>query len=641
MSDKITQDIHSSAPGEIIDLFELDMTGLPGASDEPILRWHSGQGEHGHGVVWQGNLYSSFPVEADGFEMSSSGRIPRPTLTVANITGLLTSSIKEYDDLLGSKVTRKRTFSKYLDSYCYRGGAGIAGTCTNPIDAYSKKDCTEGHWTPYTEESCTEEIGVYHCFRSAYTASSIYQENVYGVDYWKFFLALGVAGASEYDMTVTFSGFTEQASSINGTKELTWLAPSAWGIKVSDLPDVPTVYEVGVSDDTLSTSSNILPAIVSETIWVAADSATCITLGASWLPPTPVGVWYGNSTEDDMAYFPEEVWYIDRKAVETNTHIQFELTAAHDIIGVKLPSRTIVSNLCPWVYKDPSTCGYGGDTLNLAGGAYASTTIDSNGSTNILSLFGGAGYGHAPTVRVKTVKIPAEGVIRFRTNNIYKESWMNERHYWNSTQRYTKPTFTVASHSPDYVTPPLVYCPGLAGVSGFRQGDDASGGTITANIKYDGTIEVVVDSSFKLHKNTLKSMGATIHTDSRTVDHGWYGPETYWYKYFDLSMPIYFEPQGTDVAEYTVDGTTGINAVGEVIELTTINAGANYTQAPIIEFTGGGFLTVPGAWDIDGKRVFDVSEDVCGKSFEDCEKRFPSSEPSPFGGFPGAGRSLG
>lgn len=239
MSDKITQDIHSFEPGAIVELFELDLSTGTAPDSEPVLRWHSGINENLQEIVWQGNKYAAFPIEADGFEFSGTGSIPRPTLTVANITSIIAGVINSYDDLVGAKVTRKKTFAKYLDAYCYVNGYPVGGVCTGEAGSdpsLSKSDCLDaskngsaGTWTTYTQSIC------------------------------------------------------ELAS----------------------------------------------------------------------------GIWYANSREDDTAHFPDEIWYIDRKAVETNTHIQFELTAAYDVHGVQLPGRTIVANSCPWAYKG-TECGYSG-----------------------------------------------------------------------------------------------------------------------------------------------------------------------------------------------------------------------------------------------------------------------------------------
>jgi phage-related protein len=243
MSDKITVDIHGLEPGAIIELFELDMSTGSAPSTEPIFRWHSGHNENYQELVWQGNKYSAFPIEADGFEFSGKGAIPRPSLTVANITGTLSSVISNYDDLVGGKVTRKKTFAKYLDSYCYTDGYPVAGVCTGESGSdasLSKTDCADatkngsaGTWTVYNQTTCEAATGP--------------------------------------------------------------------------------------------------------------------------------GIWYVSALADDTAHFADEIWYIDRKSVETRTHIEFELTAAHDIYGVQLPSRTVIANSCPWAYKGVE-CGYSGGT---------------------------------------------------------------------------------------------------------------------------------------------------------------------------------------------------------------------------------------------------------------------------------------
>jgi len=208
-----------------------------------IFRWHSGYNENLQEIVWKGDIYSAFPIEAEGFEWSGKGAIPRPTLTVANITSLLSAILGDYQDLVGSKVTRKRTFAKYLDAYCYVGGNARGGVCS------------------------------------------------------------AEAGGSPYSLSKSDC----ENTAING-------GAGTW-----------TVY----------------------------ISGTC------------GGIWYANATADNTADFAEDIWYVDRKAEETRMHLKFELTAAHDVEGIKLPGRTIISNLCPWLYKG-TECGY--DVTKDSGG---------------------------------------------------------------------------------------------------------------------------------------------------------------------------------------------------------------------------------------------------------------------------------
>lgn len=67
----------------------------------------------------------------------------------------------------------------------------------------------------------------------------------------------------------------------------------------------------------------------------------------------------GNPSADPDAHLPDEVYYIDRKAVESKSVVEFELTAAFDVSGVQLPRRQIIQNLCPWRYRG-GECGYAG-----------------------------------------------------------------------------------------------------------------------------------------------------------------------------------------------------------------------------------------------------------------------------------------
>lgn len=113
----ISSEIQSLEPSAIIELFELDATNL--GSD--IFRFHAGTNSLKTNVIWQGETYTRYPVEASGFEVSSNGQLPRPHLRASNVLGSITSLLLSYGDLLGAKVTRKRTLAKYLDAANFSG----------------------------------------------------------------------------------------------------------------------------------------------------------------------------------------------------------------------------------------------------------------------------------------------------------------------------------------------------------------------------------------------------------------------------------------------------------------------------------------------------------------------------------------
>lgn len=184
----IESDVQKLNPGAIVDMFELDTTALGGS----VLRWHNGVNALGNDVVWQGNTYSRFPVEATGFARSGQGTLPRPELKVANVSGLIGALARDLNDLAGAKLTRRRTFVKYLDAVNFPGGV--------------------------------------------------------------------------------------------------------------------------------------------------------------------------NPQADPLCGFPDEIWFVDRKASENGVYVQFELAAAFDVAGVQLPRRQCIQNVCTWAYRS-AECGYTGGAV--------------------------------------------------------------------------------------------------------------------------------------------------------------------------------------------------------------------------------------------------------------------------------------
>jgi len=65
--------------------------------------------------AFQGIIYEPVPMEAEGFEWTGRGPVPRPRLRISNIGNLAGQLAIGYGDLLGAKLTRIRTFEKYLD----------------------------------------------------------------------------------------------------------------------------------------------------------------------------------------------------------------------------------------------------------------------------------------------------------------------------------------------------------------------------------------------------------------------------------------------------------------------------------------------------------------------------------------------
>jgi lambda family phage minor tail protein L len=125
----ISGDFQAPDPSAIIELFELQLfANVHGVND--IYRFHAGTNLVNNGeVVWKGNLYLRFPVEADGFEYTGQGTLPRPKIRISNILGSITAILLSLPNgLEAAKVTRIRTLGRYIDGVNFPGGTNPLGT---------------------------------------------------------------------------------------------------------------------------------------------------------------------------------------------------------------------------------------------------------------------------------------------------------------------------------------------------------------------------------------------------------------------------------------------------------------------------------------------------------------------------------
>lgn len=122
-------DLQAIAPSAVIELFELDLNvAQHGVAD--TYRFHAGTSLNSNGeVIWAGNTYTRFPVEADGFEYNGQGQLPRPKVRVSNIIGTITALLLSLPNGLdGAKFTRIRTLARYIDAANFPGGVNPYGT---------------------------------------------------------------------------------------------------------------------------------------------------------------------------------------------------------------------------------------------------------------------------------------------------------------------------------------------------------------------------------------------------------------------------------------------------------------------------------------------------------------------------------
>jgi phage-related protein len=207
-------DLQQIAPSAVIELFQLELNAAQHGVNETYY-FHAGVNATGSNadIIWNGQAYLAFPIEATEFEYSGNGQLPRPKIRISNVLSTITALLLTLPDgLEGAKFTRIRTLARYLDA-------------AN-------------------------------------------------------FPAAGILLTEDGDALLLEDG-----------------------------------------------SSILLEAI--------------------------------NPTEDPTAEFPREVYYVDRKVVETRDVVEFELASAFDLIGVRAPKRQCIANICQWVYKS-TECSYSG-----------------------------------------------------------------------------------------------------------------------------------------------------------------------------------------------------------------------------------------------------------------------------------------
>lgn len=126
-NDIITTDLVQSQESPLVELFELI---LDPSDDDPTLFFHPGVdedlgtvkfhpfGDTSKNTESEANEYTALPMEMSGVESSTDGPGNRPTLTLANVTNVLRSALDDesftFEDLVGTRIRRRRTFAKYL-----------------------------------------------------------------------------------------------------------------------------------------------------------------------------------------------------------------------------------------------------------------------------------------------------------------------------------------------------------------------------------------------------------------------------------------------------------------------------------------------------------------------------------------------
>lgn len=401
------EEIQRLSISSIIDMVELDISPITSNINDKFY-FHNGLNSSVKGIdeagsiIWQGLTYTTFPYELSGLEYSSSGALPRPRLKLGQIHNYIGSLLYQYNNLLGAKVTRIRTLSKFLD--------GINFPTPRNLIEYSQ-DYSNSVWTKTTTNTYRVAKGV---DSEDYAAAILTDNSTTTHSYISYQLSISngtqtCLSCYIYKDSIPKSVRIPQLT-LEAVNNGTWITQIAvkidtstgeiysasspnstivsygcesygnmWKVWVSGYFNAPTQTHnrVKVYPSVGSGSFTTDNVTVQGSITVAG-----IQLETGVSKPTKYQHKTSNSNgtnplADPLQEFPREVYYVDRKIANTPSYIELELASSIDLDGVMIPRRQCVQNTCQWVYRG-SECNYQGQN-----GYFTSSDIPTAGAQDV------------------------------------------------------------------------------------------------------------------------------------------------------------------------------------------------------------------------------------------------------------------
>lgn len=118
--ESIYDQIQGLEPSAIIELFQLRLTEDVNGINTTFY-YHAGTNALTGNVVFNKKTYVPTPIEVEGFELTTKGTLPRPTMRVANVTGSISALLLLYNPLQ-ARLKRIRTCKKFLDAANFSSG---------------------------------------------------------------------------------------------------------------------------------------------------------------------------------------------------------------------------------------------------------------------------------------------------------------------------------------------------------------------------------------------------------------------------------------------------------------------------------------------------------------------------------------
>ena len=238
-------------PSGLVELYEIELSSSSRAyftrapdSDLAAVQMYD------HDTNSQLNTYIAVPLNAEGFDMTTKGVAARPVITFSNILTDFENALGSltFEDLIGKRIYRRRTFAKYL-----KDGASDPGSGNTPIEFPRQMYIIDR-----IESENAQEIG--------FELSTPF--DVEGL-----MLPYRVIGHNACPWV--YQGASPEKTEANKRGGCTWHSESKYNIK-------GTIFQVYVNSD----DEYVIPSSTSFTTWAGSGTAnayykTTTTLGVS------------------------------------------------------------------------------------------------------------------------------------------------------------------------------------------------------------------------------------------------------------------------------------------------------------------------------------------------------------------------
>ncbi len=360
---KIQEEIQSLSPSALLELFELDLGILGG----PKLYFCSSTNGMSTDVVWQGVTYVRLPIAAAGFDKASNGPLPRPQVQISNNLGAMAALAREYDYFMRCKLTRRRTFVRFLDAINFPTPAALRNVL--PMSQNFER------WTKYASGTGLPPAVTNQGVSTPPTPDGVVSRVTFDKQ----------SGASPTDMSVLYQEFTVSSGSaytgsmyVRGRAgdHLVYQFHTASGVEtgMQDVELNGTWQRVSYTGTASASTVKFTIGVVgseglSELHSLVTVDICCaqVELGAEVTAIQSTPRYEYGLEADPTQHLVDDVWYVDRKSKENSVSIEFELASALDMQGVTLPRRQVIQNVCSWLYRS-SECGYTGGPVAEANG---------------------------------------------------------------------------------------------------------------------------------------------------------------------------------------------------------------------------------------------------------------------------------